>query len=70
MKEYFAYGIKDFAVYCGYKGYVIKEHLTNYFLDMSDLILDMQNNKMEVHQHNAELWINYVELLSIRQRYC
>ncbi len=56
MKIYSAHGINEFVVCCGYKGYVIKEYFANYFLHMSDVTFDMQNNKMVVHQHNAEPW--------------
>lgn len=56
MKTYSAHGINDFVVCCGYKGYVIKEYFANYFLHMSDITFDMRNNKMEVHQQNAEPW--------------
>jgi len=56
MKIYSAYGINDFVVCCGYKGYVIKEYFANYFLHMSDVTFDMKNNKMEVHQQHAEPW--------------
>jgi glucose-1-phosphate cytidylyltransferase len=56
MKIYAAHGINDFIVCCGYKGYVIKEYFANYFLHMSDVTFDMCNNKMEVHQQNAEPW--------------
>ena len=56
MKMYSAHGIDDFIVCCGYKGYLIKEYFANYFLHMSDVTFDMQNNKMEVHQRNAEPW--------------
>ena len=56
MKMYSAHGINDFIVCCGYKGYLIKEYFANYFLHMSDVTFDMQNNKMEVHQRNAEPW--------------
>jgi glucose-1-phosphate cytidylyltransferase len=56
MKTYSAHGIHDFVICCGYKGYVIKEYFANYFLHMSDITFDMQNNKMEVHQRNAEPW--------------
>jgi glucose-1-phosphate cytidylyltransferase len=56
MKGYSAYGINEFVVCCGYKGYVIKEYFANYFLHMSDVTFDMQNNQMEVHQRNAEPW--------------
>ena len=56
MKGYSAHGINDFVICCGYKGYVIKEYFANYFLHMSDVTFDMQNNKMEVHQQSAEPW--------------
>ncbi len=56
MKIYSHYGINDFIVCCGYKGYVIKEYFANYFLHMSDVTFDMQKNCMEVHQRFAEPW--------------
>ncbi len=56
MKTYSAHGIHDFVICCGYKGYVIKEYFANYFLHMSDVTFDMQNNQMEVHQRKAEPW--------------
>ena len=56
MKSYSSHGINDFVICCGYKGYVIKEYFSNYFLHMSDVTLDMVNNRMEVHEQNAEPW--------------
>lgn len=56
MKIYSHYGVNDFVICLGYKGYVIKEYFANYFLHMSDVTFDMANNKMEVHQNNAEPW--------------
>lgn len=56
MKIYSKYGLNDFVICCGYKGYVIKEYFANYFLHMSDVTFDMSNNKMEVHQNSAEPW--------------
>ena len=56
MKIYAAHGVTEFIICCGYKGYVIKEYFANYFLHMSDVTFDMDNNKMEVHQNNAEPW--------------
>lgn len=56
MKIYSAAGIHDFVICLGYRGYVIKEYFANYFLHMSDVTFDMANNKMEVHQNNAEPW--------------
>ena len=56
MKMYSAHGIHDFVVCCGYKGYVIKEYFANYFLHMSDVTFDLQDNRMEVHERHAEPW--------------
>jgi len=56
MKTYSAHGINEFVICCGYKGYVIKEYFANYFLHMSDVTFDMEQNKMEVHQRYAEPW--------------
>jgi glucose-1-phosphate cytidylyltransferase len=56
MKIYSHYGINDFVICCGYKGYVIKEYFANYFLHMSDVTFDMRNNEMKVHNQYAEPW--------------
>jgi len=56
MKIYSSYGINDFVICCGYKGYVIKEFFANYFLHTSDVTFNMKNNKMEVHSKRAEPW--------------
>ena len=56
LKIYSHYGINDFVICLGYRGYVIKEYFANYFLHMSDVTFDMANNRMEVHQQYAEPW--------------
>lgn len=56
MKIYSVHGVNDFVICCGYKGYVIKEYFSNYFLHMSDVTFDIARNRMEVHQKNAEPW--------------
>jgi glucose-1-phosphate cytidylyltransferase len=56
MKIYASHGINDFIVCCGYKGYIIKEYFANYFLHMSDVTFDMENNDMIVHEKKAEKW--------------
>jgi glucose-1-phosphate cytidylyltransferase len=56
MKAYSAHGINEFVICCGYKGYVIKEYFSNYFLHMSDVTFDMSNNRMEVHEQKVEPW--------------
>ncbi|MCA6112790.1 glucose-1-phosphate cytidylyltransferase [Bradyrhizobium cenepequi] len=56
LKIYSHYGINDFVICCGYKGYLIKEYFANYFLHVSDVTFDMTSNRMQVHQHHAEPW--------------
>lgn len=56
MKIYSHYGINDFVICCGYKGYLIKEYFANYFLHMSDVTFDMEKNSMSVHERFAEPW--------------
>ena len=56
MKMYSSYGINDFVICCGYKGYIIKEYFANYFLHMSDVTFTMKNNKMNVHHKRVEPW--------------
>ncbi|HBC24302.1 MAG TPA: glucose-1-phosphate cytidylyltransferase [Pseudomonas sp.] len=56
MKIYSHYGINDFVICLGYKGYVIKEYFANYFLHMSDVTFDMAENRMHIHNQKAEPW--------------
>jgi len=56
MKIYSSYGINDFVICCGYKGYMIKEYFANYSLHMSDVTFDMKNSSMEVHHKSVEPW--------------
>ena len=56
MKNYSTFGIHEFVICCGYRGYLIKEYFANYFLHMSDVTFDMVDNRMEVHKRKAEPW--------------
>ncbi|HEV8151363.1 MAG TPA: glucose-1-phosphate cytidylyltransferase, partial [Solirubrobacteraceae bacterium] len=56
MKIYAAYGIDDFIVCLGYKGYVIKEWFANYALHTSDVTFDLRSGEMEVHHSTTEPW--------------
>jgi glucose-1-phosphate cytidylyltransferase len=57
LKIYSHFGIHEFIVCCGYKGYLIKEFFANYFLHMSDVTFHMDaGNRMEVHQRKSEPW--------------
>jgi len=56
MKSFSAYGVDEFIICCGYKGYVIKEYFANYFLHNSDVTFDMKKNEMAVHHKHSEPW--------------
>ena len=56
MKTYSHYGINDFIICCGYKGYVIKEYFANYFLHQSDVTFNMKDNKIIINEDRAEPW--------------
>ena len=57
LKIYSHFGINEFIICCGYKGYLIKEYFANYFLHTCDITFHMdQDNLMEVHQRNNEPW--------------
>jgi glucose-1-phosphate cytidylyltransferase len=57
MKLYTKYGINEFIICLGYKGFVIKEYFANYYLHESDVTFDFSNkNERLVHAHTAEPW--------------
>jgi glucose-1-phosphate cytidylyltransferase len=56
MKIYSHYGINEFIVCLGYKGYVVKEYFSNYFLHMADVTFDLTANTQVTHSGRAEPW--------------
>jgi len=56
MKIYSTYGINEFVVLLGYKGYLVKEYFQNYWLHNSDVTYDMSGRSVEVHQNTSEPW--------------
>lgn len=56
MKIYSYYGFNDFVICCGYKGEMIKEYFTNYYLRSSDISVDLVNNCVQVHKKVTEPW--------------
>jgi len=56
MKIYSHWGINDFIICCGYKGYMIKEYFANYFLHQSDVTFDLNLNQMVFLNNQAEPW--------------
>jgi glucose-1-phosphate cytidylyltransferase len=56
MKIYSTYGINEFVICLGYKGYMIKEFFQNYLLHTSDITIDLSDNSLEIHQNKNESW--------------
>lgn len=56
MKIYSQFGVNEFVICAGYKGYIIKEYFANYFLHMSNITFDMKTNEMVVHENKSEPW--------------
>ena len=56
MKIYSHYGIKNFIICCGYKGYKIKEYFANYALHLSDVTFHIDNDEIEIHKKLTEDW--------------
>jgi glucose-1-phosphate cytidylyltransferase len=56
MKIYSKFGLNDFVVCLGYKGYIIKEFFYNYNLHLADVTFDLSNNSTTIHHRRAEPW--------------
>lgn len=56
MKIYSNFGLNDFIICLGYKGYMIKEYFANYHLHTSDLTFDFSKGVTTVHDRRTENW--------------
>ena len=58
LKIYSFYGVKEFIICCGYKGYLIKEYFSNYFLHDSDVTFHIGSKKesYDVHERGKDEW--------------
>ena len=56
MKIYSQFGVNEFVICLGYKGYLIKEYFANYFLHQSDVTINLEDNQITTHQHKSEPW--------------
>ena len=54
MKIYEAHGFNDFIICLGYKGYMIKEYFMHYYMHNSDITIELENNKLNVHYSDTE----------------
>ena len=56
LKIYSSYGINEFIICLGYKGYIIKEFFSNYFLHTNDVTFDIGNEEVIFHSRKTENW--------------
>jgi glucose-1-phosphate cytidylyltransferase len=56
MKSYSEHGFNEFVILLGYKGHIIKEYFTNFFLHQSSLTVDLKTNEVTVHNSQSEDW--------------
>jgi glucose-1-phosphate cytidylyltransferase len=56
MKTYASFGVTEFIVCLGYKGYMIKEYFANYFLHQADVTFDIRENRVEYHDCRVDPW--------------
>ena len=56
MKTYSSHGFNEFVILLGYKGYLVKEYFTNYYLHQSNVTFDLKKNKIDILENNTEPW--------------
>jgi len=56
MKMYSSYGHNDFIICLGYKGNIIKDFFTNYYLHNSNFTIDLKTNSIEILNNSIEPW--------------
>jgi glucose-1-phosphate cytidylyltransferase len=54
MKTYSHYGFNDFIICLGYKGFYIKEYFMDYYMHNSDITIELESNKVNIHYTQAE----------------
>jgi glucose-1-phosphate cytidylyltransferase len=54
MKIYESFGYNEFILCLGYKSHFIKEYFLNYYLYNSDVTIELEKNKVDVHFSNSE----------------
>ena len=56
MKLYSHFGVNEFVICLGYKGYIIKEYFQNYMMHRSDVTFDLSAGTTEIHRSKSEDW--------------
>ena len=60
MKMYSMYGINEFVICLGYKGNIIKEYFSNYFLQETNVLIDTSKNSIQTLESESENWKIYL----------
>ena len=56
MKIYANFGVTDFIICLGYKGYVIKDYFNNYLLHNSNVKFNLKDKTVKSYESNSEPW--------------
>ena len=56
MKGYARFGVTDFIICLGYKGYMVKEYFANLALHTADVTINLAKNSVDLHQSLTEPW--------------
>ena len=56
MKIYSYFGFNDFVILCGYKSEIVKRWFIDYYMNHSDITVDLGANSIEVHKNQCEPW--------------
>jgi glucose-1-phosphate cytidylyltransferase len=56
MKIYSSFGVTDFIICAGYKGYVIKDYFNNYLLHNSNVKFNLKDKTVQSYESNSEPW--------------
>ena len=69
MKYYSCFGVREFIICCGYKGYLLKEYFSNYLLHNFDVRIDLKNNLLKIKKppliHTPSPWGFSLNFLTI-----
>jgi len=57
MKIFESYGVNEFIVCCGYKGFFIKEYFDNYHLRNTDVTFNLRENSSSILRNTKENWL-------------
>jgi len=57
MKHFSFYGFNEFIICCGYKASIIKDYFSNYFIENSDIKVNLENGSIEFLKRNEDKWI-------------